>query len=118
MVEDVIKNIPEPLEAKRKEWRKAADTWRLPYWDWAVKKSRPNPSPEDPNARKTVYDLPIIARNPRIEVLDYTSLVGATTEIDNPMYQFKIPGGVNMGSLSVNDMQQRDANNDIITIPV
>ncbi|KAH6617711.1 common central domain of tyrosinase-domain-containing protein [Chaetomium sp. MPI-SDFR-AT-0129] len=98
MIEEVIETIPERFEAVRKEWKSAADTWRLPYWDWAVKKSRPDPA--SPGTQRAVYDLPIIAKTPRIKVFNLEDPKGHKMEIGNPMYQFRIPGGVNMGSLS------------------
>ncbi|CAG8971787.1 hypothetical protein HYALB_00001896 [Hymenoscyphus albidus] len=62
----------------------AADTWRLPYWDWAEKKpdwSAPNdPSKFGPNA-------PYIITVPQVEVLTKTGVA----LVDNPMWKFNLP---------------------------
>lgn len=108
MTQIVIPKFPEDLKEKYKE---AADGFRFPYWDWAAKKDRNN---------KKIYDLPEIAKQPRIQVLTYD---GATTAyVDNPMYKFKMPGGERMGCSGVPDIQDiasdGSTGSKITTIPV
>ncbi|KAI0854170.1 Di-copper centre-containing protein [Daldinia vernicosa] len=104
MENEVIKKLPENM---RKVWRDAAATFRLPYWDWAEKKKRGD---------AVVYDVPIIAKAPEIEVINLND--GTTTvKIDNPMYKFTMPGGAAMGSYNVGDVDDQTSEGKKISIP-
>ncbi|KAJ7218944.1 hypothetical protein C8J57DRAFT_1596327 [Mycena rebaudengoi] len=52
-----------------------AQKWRLPYWDWATKKTR---------GGKQIYDVPLIFREEKVTV---TTSTGQTT-ISNPLWMF------------------------------
>lgn len=78
MKKDIIPQVPED---KRATWVEAADTWRLPYWDWAA-------HPEAPK----------LASRPLVTV---TMPNGGTTEMDNPLYQFRMPNDKLMGTEGV-----------------
>ncbi|KAK4674167.1 hypothetical protein QC763_118030 [Podospora pseudopauciseta] len=106
MVKQVIPQLPED---KQHEWTDAAATWRLPYWDWAQKKTREGQD-------ETLYDVPLITKQPRIGVIDLKD--GVTVfYIDNPMYKFTMPDEERMGCFGISDIQDTDANNNITTIP-
>jgi Common central domain of tyrosinase len=83
MVDEIIPNFPAEEQA---ELKKAADEWRYPFWDFAVKK---------PNADGTEwnYDAPKCIREKEVEV----KVPGGKETIPNPFYQFRMPNGYTMG---------------------
>lgn len=62
----------------------AADVWRWPYWDWALKRH---------DTSGAEYDLPQLFYQPTVEVRNPTG----TANVDNPFSVFKMPNGVAMG---------------------
>lgn len=68
MVRDVIPQFPKEQQAG---WRELADSWRLPFWDWAR------------NGR-----VPDLAKYPTITV---PNPKGGIVRIDNPLFQFRMP---------------------------
>ncbi|GAB1312862.1 tyrosinase [Madurella fahalii] len=97
MINDIIPELPKTEQAS---WTDAANTWRLPYWDWAEKKTR--------NEGETpIYDVPLITKESRILVINLKD-VQDDTYIDNPMYKFTVPGNKNMGRYGVQDVQDDD----------
>jgi hypothetical protein len=81
MVDEIIPSYPEKYRAPL---RAAADTWRLPYWDWAV-----NPK------------VPWLAAEPELQV----SLLGKLETLQNPLYQFRMPDGKPMEAHGVGDVK-------------
>ncbi|CEL03900.1 hypothetical protein ASPCAL05038 [Aspergillus calidoustus] len=81
MVDEIIPSYP---EKDRAPLRAAADTWRLPYWDWAV-----NPK------------VPWLAAEPELQV----SLLGKLETLQNPLYQFRMPDGKAMEAHGVGDVK-------------
>ena len=75
--------IPEYPESRRVQLRAAADSWRLPYWDWAK-----NP------------EIPWLADAQKFFIKMWSDK--DAVEISNPLYQFKMPNDRNMGSEGVN----------------
>jgi tyrosinase len=62
----------------------AAETWRFPYWDWAMKK----PDWHFPDDRKKDGpNVPFIITVKTVEVKTKTGV----TSVSNPMFQFKLP---------------------------
>lgn len=62
----------------------AAETWRLPFWDFAEKK----PDWKTPNdTSKFGPNAPYIITVPKVEVLTKTGVA----LVDNPMWKFTIP---------------------------
>ena len=63
------------------EWESAADTWRLPYWDWATSR---------------LPDIVVYG-----ESIPIRKLLSATEEeiVRNPFWQFNIPGGKSFAEL-------------------
>ena len=109
--------IPKVPETVRKAWETAAGDWRLPFWDWASKKIRPDST--KPETTKLIYDVPLIAKYPEIDVVDYQKAdAGITVKIDNPMYKYTIPGTAQMGSYGINDVQANTDDGGFRTIPV
>ncbi|KAK0629237.1 common central domain of tyrosinase-domain-containing protein [Bombardia bombarda] len=105
MIKDVIPKLPVP---QRSDWLDAASQFRLPYWDWAQKKIRSNNTP--------TYDIPIIAKSPRVEVVDLNDGT-STVYIDNPMYKFTMPDNERMGCEGISDIQDSTTSGKITTIP-
>lgn len=68
MIRDVIPQFPKEEEAG---WRELADSWRLPFWDWAR------------NGR-----VPDLAKYPTITV---PNPKGGVKRINNPLFQFRMP---------------------------
>ncbi|KAF3394050.1 Tyrosinase [Penicillium rolfsii] len=97
MVNEVIPQFPAEQQAG---WRKQADSWRLPFWDWA---------------RKGRGRCPDLAKTPTINV---PSPAGGFVRIDNPLFQFRMPTNKPMRSEGVgtentwqNDAEQEDYKN-------
>jgi len=76
-----------PNQFDQSQWdelRRAADNWRLPYWDWAMQK----PDWHDPsNPSKYGPNVPKILTLQQVEIRTRT---GAQI-VDNPMWRFKLP---------------------------
>ncbi len=73
-----------PILFDQSQWpelRAAADSWRLPYWDWAARK----PDWHDPNG-KYGPNVPYIVTQPKVEVRSRTGTVIA----DNPMWKYSL----------------------------
>lgn len=123
MITEIIPKVPTDFRA---EWKAAADNWRFPYWDWAQKKSRPDNNKDkgkDSEALKfkLVYDIPLIAKEAQIVVLDYQHPerpLELLAPIGNPMFKFTMPGGAQMGSFGIGDVQQQQKNKRFFTVPV
>ncbi|KAL6236483.1 hypothetical protein BDW75DRAFT_250041 [Aspergillus navahoensis] len=81
MINEIIPRYPEKHQATL---RAAADTWRLPYWDWAI-----NPK------------VPWLAEDSELQV----SLFGELETLQNPLYQFRMPDGKAMEHHGVGDVQ-------------
>lgn len=84
--------MPKFPAAEQAAWRQAADTWRLPYWDWAVSGK-----------------VPTLAYSPQVTV---TMPPGQTVRIENPLYQFKMPNNKNMGSEQVGTITEKGENGE------
>lgn len=83
MIDDIIPAFP---QSEREELKKAADQWRFPYWDWAVKKKQDDGSP--PN-----YDVPKMVKLEEVEV----RTPEGSEKIRNPFHQFVMRNGLAMG---------------------
>ncbi|KAJ5200889.1 hypothetical protein N7449_005692 [Penicillium cf. viridicatum] len=67
----IKKIIPQFPEAHQASWREQAESWRLPFWDWAR------------NGR-----VPDLAKYPTITV---ARPEGGSVRINNPLFQFRMP---------------------------
>ncbi|KAK7740873.1 hypothetical protein SLS62_010970 [Diatrype stigma] len=85
MVNEIIPEHP----AYQAEYLEAAQTWRLPFWDWAK-----NPR------------VPRLVRRPT-----FTIRIGddPPVTIDNPLHQFKMPNDKKMGAYGVGMLKNPDA---------
>lgn len=79
MVDDIIPKFPADVQ---QSWKDAANSWRLPFWDWA---------------RTT--KVPRLARYPTTIVP--TADGKGEERISNPLYQFIMPNNRNMGTEKV-----------------
>lgn len=70
----------------RAEWEEAADTWRLPFWDWATQTTVPHLS------KAPIALIP-------------TANGKGEQPIPNPLYQYRSPLGEPWGTLSVEDFK-------------
>ena len=68
-------------EATKKEWTNAAQRWRLPFWDWAIRQSGTGE-----------YGVPQIVQLEQVKVLKLGSR--DKESVGNPLYKFtnKIDG--------------------------
>ncbi|PVH87416.1 putative tyrosinase [Cadophora sp. DSE1049] len=72
----------------------AAETWRLPFWDWAMRK----PDWHFPNdRRRDGPNVPFIITVPTVEVMTKT---GVAT-VSNPMWRYKLPNGATFGDFGI-----------------
>ena len=86
--------IPESFaNSDRPAMQHAADTWRLPYWDWAMKKPEwdtdnpDSPKNSGPNATNVKLNVPFILTQKNVEVMTATG----STSVPNPMLKFVLP---------------------------
>ncbi|MCJ1468770.1 hypothetical protein MMC07_007400 [Pseudocyphellaria aurata] len=86
--------IPKYPRHRQEQLIGAANTWRLPYWDWAVMKSDAS--------RRFNYNVPKIVRMKKIWVEGPEGPV----KIDNPMYRFSMPGGKSMGEYGITPIDE------------
>jgi tyrosinase len=72
----------------------AADTWRLPFWDWAVKK--PDWDVNDPESLQNKE--PLVGPNvPYIITQEFVKVktsTGQSASVANPMWKFLLPVNV------------------------
>jgi len=87
MLSDVI---PAYDQATQIILKKEAAKFRLPYWDWAVKKTRQGPQGQ----QVKIYDLPLIVQKEKVQI---TLPNGSSSEIANPFWCFSVraPGSNN-----------------------
>lgn len=67
MISDIIPKFPKDKQAGLKE---AADSWRLPFWDWAIN-----------------HRVPTLAKYPTTTI---PTPNGKRERVENPLYQFKM----------------------------
>jgi tyrosinase len=81
----MLKLIPETFaEEDQNDMIHAAQTWRLPFWDWAMKK----PDWHQPtNLRRYGPNVPYLLTVPKVQVKTKTGFA----EVDNPMWKFTLP---------------------------
>jgi tyrosinase len=103
MINEIIPKYP---PSDRDGFRRAAATWRLPYWDWAAKKKR---------GTKITYDVPLIVQQETIEIINYDL---GSANVENPMYRFTMPGKERMGCAGVSDIQDETSEGENSVIPV
>ncbi|MCJ1266573.1 hypothetical protein MMC22_006458, partial [Lobaria immixta] len=86
--------IPKYPRHNQEQLTHAANTWRLPYWDWAVLKFDAR--------RRPTYNIPKIVRMKRIRLKGPEGF----TCVDNPMYRFSMPGGQSMGAYGITPIKE------------
>ncbi|KAK4691376.1 hypothetical protein P7C71_g5612, partial [Lecanoromycetidae sp. Uapishka_2] len=79
--------------AERPDLYEAARTWRLPYWDWAMKK----PLPENPS--KMDYNVPLVVLTKEVRIRQPTIL--GYGPYPNAFYQFTMRDRIEMGDKSL-----------------
>lgn len=73
-MKDVVAEFPPDQQAALKP---ALDSWRYPYWDWAL-----------PRQGTAQLYVPELLRLPKIDVRRSN---GLTETIDNPLYRYQFP---------------------------
>lgn len=66
MNDEIVPNVPKDHQD---QWQDAANSWRLPYWDWAA----------DP-------DVPAVVRQRDLSIMGFDNKTQES--ITNPLYQF------------------------------
>ncbi|KAF4457681.1 Di-copper centre-containing protein [Fusarium austroafricanum] len=80
---------------------KALESWRFPYWDWAMKKAR------DPNNENDLnYDIPLVMNDTEVEIrLPPPQMTG---KVRNAFHHFSMPGNITMGDKSLESQDEDD----------
>ncbi|KAK3314844.1 common central domain of tyrosinase-domain-containing protein [Apodospora peruviana] len=115
-------------ESDRAELLEAAESWRLPYWDVALKRNDPSKPGEAAN-----FNVPKVFRltevNIRLPVPVMAGLPGAPAQpgYPNALYQFTMPlderghkismGHDSLGDLKIIDVKTRDKDKKPVTVP-
>ena len=96
----MLKEIEKYGQTERSDLYEAARAWRLPYWDWAMKK----PFPKNP--QKKDYNVPLVVQTKKVSIRQPGIADG--TQFDNAFYQFTMPKGIAMGdeTLANSDLYQ------------
>ena len=89
----MIEEIKEYKKSERFDLYEAARTWRLPYWDWAMKK----PLPED--SQKRDYDVPLVVLTKEVSIR--LPGIPGYGQYPNAFYQFTMPRGIAMDDESL-----------------
>jgi len=108
-----VKEFP---ESERPELLEAAESWRLPYWDVALKK------PDATGTRD--YNVPLVFREKevpiRLPIAMMPSLPGVPQpKFPNALYQFTMPGNIRMGDDSLGRLKilsVSDEDDDDVTV--
>ena len=80
-------------ESERPDLLEAASSWRLPYWDWAIKKRVPE------NPTKLDYNVPLVVLLKKVHVKRPTTI--GHGDVDNAFYQFTMRDDITMGDSSL-----------------
>ena len=108
-------------EDERPELLEAASSWRLPYWDVAMKK------PDSAGNRD--YNVPLVFRDKEVEIRLPVTLLpppgvhAQQPNFPNALYQFTMPGNKRMGDdslgrLKIRDVEDEDDDRVPVTLPV
>ena len=89
----MLEEIEKYGQKEKADLSEAARTWRMPYWDWAMKK----PLPENPQIRD--YNVPLVVLKKKVSIRQPG--IPAETPFDNAFYQFTMPNGIAMGDESL-----------------
>lgn len=82
----------------------AAQQWRLPFWDWASKKPVYDTDPV-----RYDYDVPQLVRLESVRIRGPTGWKW----VKNPLYVFRMPGGVPMSEAGLCPVEVRNGNKSI-----
>jgi len=108
--------------SEQAELLEAAESWRLPYWDAAMKK----PDPTKPPGNRD-YNVPLVFRQKEVDIRVPVPLLPLPGQgqpgFPNALYQFTMPGKIRMGDkslgkLKIVDVQDTDDNDKPVTMPV
>lgn len=101
--EEMIALIPKTFaEDDQKDMMRAAQTWRLPFWDWAMKKPNWNPDNEDDPVNRipgSGPNVPFLTTQRQVTVRTKTG----SAPVKNPWFHFELPRPHNFGSYGVTD---------------
>ena len=85
---------------------KAAETWRLPYWDWAVKKPEwdfENPDSLENTGPPVDLNVPYLLTQKTVYVKGKT---GEAEPMPNPMWSYALPDQAkNFGSYGITNVE-------------
>ena len=91
MVQEIIPQYTD--DSNRDLWTQAAQAWRLPYWDWAIRKA--DKAGGSPN-----YNIPQIFQDAQIQI----TVASGPIIVDNPVYRFSMPNGKPMGTSGITNI--------------
>lgn len=102
---EMIALIPNTFdESQHAEYRQAADSWRLPYWDWAMKK--PTWAPSLPLEQQYQQphkgpNVPFAITLENVEVRAGKGSITPSVTVRNPLFQFALAEGTAFGGYGV-----------------
>lgn len=96
--------IPKFPEHEQIDLIRAAEQWRLPYWDWAMKKPIYDTDPVWYD-----YDVPQLIRLEAVKI----RVPGGFKWVKNPLYAFRMPKNAPMSSGKVSHVEETKDNPEI-----
>jgi tyrosinase len=99
MTQEIIPNQFD--QSLSQELHSAADTWRLPYWDWAMQK----PDWKNKANGRRGPNVPQVITLPKVPVRGRT---GGMVIVDNPMWKFALQNGDTMGQHGIPDVVENE----------
>lgn len=106
IIDEVIPKFPEHEQIDLKY---AAEQWRLPYWDWAMKQPIYDTDPVWYD-----YDVPQLTRLEAVK----TRVPGGLKWVKNPLYAFRMPKNAPMSNGEVSHVVKTRDNPEIHAWPL
>ena len=101
--------IPKFPEHEQNDLKLAAEQWRLPYWDWAMKKPIYDTDPVLYD-----YDVPQLTRLEAVKI----RVPGGLKWVKNPLHAFRMPKNAPMSNGKVSNVVKTEDNPEIHVRPL
>ncbi|KAF7537431.1 hypothetical protein G7054_g3742 [Neopestalotiopsis clavispora] len=92
VIYELMKDEVKKFQGEEDQFLTALESWRFPYWDWALKKPLSDSTNHD-------YNVPLVIRDMKVQIRQPGS-AGLLPYI-NAFYQFTMPNGITMGDDSL-----------------
>ena len=91
MIREIIPEFEADLQSRL---NRAADLWRLPYWDWASKKPVYDSEPQ-----RFDYNVPELVRLETVKIrVPKKNSANGYKWVRNPLHSFRLPGDARMSA--------------------